>query len=128
MRVTKVTPVVAIPKHKHVTRDDKPTPVSNITNKITGVATQKVKSVSRLPEPYKGGDTLMDWHRAKAKSSLSETCKGADYATPMWKFNSEWDDFVQFMKDCLIVIPLIGLCLYIVYELFVSMGILVVRV
>ena len=127
MRVTKVTPVVAIPKHKHVTRDDKPTPVSKVTNNSTGVATQKVKSVGRLAEPYKGGDTLMDWHRAKAKSSLSETCKGADYATPIWKFNSEWDDFVQFMKDTLITLPFLALACYIVYEVFVYLDILVVR-
>ncbi len=127
MRVTKVTPVVAIPKHKHVTRDDKPTPVSKVTNNSTGVATQKVKSVSRLDTPYKGGDVLMDWHRAKAKSSLSETYKDADYATAMWKFNSEWDDFVQFVKDTLITLPFIALACYIVYEVFVAMGILVVR-
>jgi hypothetical protein len=102
-------------------------PVSKVTNNSTGVATQKVKSVGRLAEPYKGGDTLMDWHRAKAKSSMAETCRGADYATPIWKFNSEWDDFVQFMKDTLITLPFIALACYIVYEVFVAMGILVVR-
>jgi hypothetical protein len=111
-------------KSNGITREK---PVSNITNKITGVATQKVKSVSRLPTPYKGGDTLMDWHRAKAKSSLSEAYRDADYATAGWKTNSEWDDFVQFSKDCLIAIPLIGVCLYIVYEIFVYLDILVVR-
>jgi hypothetical protein len=111
-------------KSNGITREK---PSSNVTNKITGVATQKVKSVSRLPTPYKGGDTLMDWHRAKAKSSLSEAYRDADYATAGWKTNSEWDDFVQFMKDCLIAIPLIGVCLYIVYEVFVYLDILVVR-
>jgi len=107
---------------------DKSKSSSNVTNNSTGVATQKVKSVSRLDTPYKGGDVLMDWHRAKAKSSLSETYRDADYATAMWKTNSEWDDFVQFSKDLAITLPFIGLCLYIVYEVFVSMGILVVRV
>jgi len=102
-------------------------PVSKVTNKSTGVATQKVRSVSRLPTPYKGGDVLMDWHRAKAKSSLSETYKDADYATPIWKFNSEWDDFVQFVKDTLITLPFLAIACYIVYEVFVAMGILVVR-
>jgi hypothetical protein len=102
-------------------------PVSKVTNNSTGVATQKVKSVGRLATPYKGGDTLMDWHRAKAKSSMAETCKGADYAIAMWKTNSEWDDFTQFVKDSLIVVPLLGLFLFFVYSVFVYLEILVVR-
>lgn len=103
-------------------------PRSNVTTGITGVATQKVRSVSRLATPYKGGDTLMDWHRAKAKGSLSEAYRDADYATPIWKCSSEWDDFVQFAKDLVITLPFIALAFYIVYEVFVAMGILVVRV
>lgn len=108
------------------------TPVSKVTNnkpkdEPTGVATQKVKSVGRRDTPFKGGDVLMDWHRAKAKSSMSEAYKDADYATAMWKFNSEWDDFVQFSKDLLITLPFIALACYIVYEVFVAMGILVIR-
>jgi hypothetical protein len=106
---------------------DKSKEVSNVTNKPTGVATQKVRSVSRLAKPYEGGDTLMDWHRAKAKSSLSEAYKDATYATAGWRCNSEWDDFVQFVKDTLIVIPFLAIACYIVYEIFVSMGFLVVR-
>lgn len=104
MKVSKVTPVV---------------PVSKVTN--------KVKSVERLAKPYEGGDTLMEWHKAKAKSSLSEAYKDADYATAMWKFNSEWDDFIQFVKDFAITLPFIALAFYIVYEVFVAMGILVIR-
>lgn len=111
-------------KSNGITREK---PVSKVTNNSTGVATQKVKSVGRLATPYKGGDTLMDWHRAKAKSSLSETCKGADYAIAMWKTNSEWDDFTQFVKDTLIVVPLLGLFLFFVYSVFVYLEILVVR-
>jgi hypothetical protein len=125
--ITRVNPVVAIQKHKPVTRDDKSAPVMDIHNKSTGVATQKVRSVQRLAKPYEGGDTLMDWHKEKAKSSLSESLRDADYATAMWKFNSEWDDFVQFMKDLAITLPFIALCFYIVYEVFVAMGILVIR-
>ena len=127
MKVSKVNPVVAIQKHKHVTRDDKPTPVSNITNNSTGVATQKVRSVGRLAKPYEGADSLMEWHKEKTKSSMSEAYRDADYATAGWRFNSEWDDFIQFVKDTLIVIPFIALAFYIVYEVFVAMGILVIR-
>jgi hypothetical protein len=128
MKVTRVTPVVSVRKHKTVTRDDKPTPVSDITNKPTGVATQKVRKVQRLDKPFEGSDTLMDFHRAKAKSSISEACKDADYATAGWRELSEWEDFKKFSTDLVIVIPLICLCLYMVYEIFVAMGIVVVRV
>lgn len=102
-------------------------PRSNVTTGITGVATQKVRSVQRLATPYKGGDTLMDWHRAKAKGSMSEAYRDADYATPIWKCNSEWDDFVQFAKDTLIVIPLLVFFVYLVYEFLVYIDVLVVR-
>lgn len=94
----------------------------------SNVTTQKVRSVSRRATPYKGGDVLMDWHRAKAKGSMSEAYRDADYATPIWKCSSEWDDFVQFSKDTLIVLPLLALFLFFVYSVFVYLDILVVRV
>jgi hypothetical protein len=102
-------------------------PVMNVHNKSTGVATQKVRSVQRLAKPYEGGDTLMEWHREKAKSSLSESLRDADYATAGWKFNSEWDDFVQFMKDLAITLPLLAFFAYLVYEFLVYIDVLVVR-
>lgn len=107
-----------------ITRDK---PVSNLTNKSTGVATQKVRSVQRLAKPYEGGDTFMEWHREKAKSSLSESLRDADYATAGWKMNSEWEDFCQFAKDCLIVVPLLAFFVYLVYEFLVYIDVLVVR-
>jgi hypothetical protein len=125
--ITRVNPVVAIQKHKTITRDDKPEPVMDIHNKSTGVATQKVRSVQRLAKPYEGGDTLMEWHREKAKSSLSESLRDADYATAGWKFNSEWDDFVQFMKDLAITLPFLAIFAYLVYEFLVYIDVLVVR-
>jgi hypothetical protein len=97
---------------------------SNVT---TGVATQKVKSVSRLAKPYEGADCLMEFHKAKAKSSLSEAYKDADYATAGWKTMSEWDDFCQFVKDCFVVIPLVGFFMYLTYEFLVYLDVLVVR-
>jgi predicted methyltransferase len=125
--ITRVNPVVAIQKHKTITRDEKSAPVMNIHNKSTGVATQKVRSVQRLAKPSEGGDTLMEWHKAKAKSSLSEAYRDADYATAGWETNSEWDDFVQFAKDSLIVIPLLAFFVYLVYEFLVYIDVLVVR-
>lgn len=96
-------------------------------NGITGVATQKVKSVSRLAKPYEGGDSLMEWHREKAKATLSEAYRDATYATAGWRTNSEWDDFVKFLTDSLVVLPFLGLAFYIAYEILVAMDVLVVR-
>lgn len=94
----------------------------------SNVTTQKVRSVKRLDKPYEGGDVLMDWHRAKAKSSLSEAYKDATYATAGWKTQSEWDDFVKFVKDTLIVVPLLALFMYFSYLVLTALDILVVRV
>jgi hypothetical protein len=45
----------------------------------------KVKSVSRLDKPYEGSDTLMEWHKERMKSVPHD----ADYATPIWRCESE---------------------------------------
>ena len=92
-----------------------------------GITKQKPRSNVTTPK-YRGTDAIADWHKAKAKSSMNEAFKGADYATPIWKCSSEWDDFVQFVKDTLIVIPLLALFLFFVYAVFVYLDILVVRV
>lgn len=49
----------------------------------------KVKSVSRLDKPYEGSDVLAEWHKEKSKSSMSEAYKDADYATPIWRCESD---------------------------------------
>jgi hypothetical protein len=91
-------------------------PVSNITN------------ITRRDKPFEGSDSLMEFHRAKAKASLSEAYKDADYATPISRTNSEWEDFVEFAKGLAIVVPLIALLMYFAYSVFTALGILVVRV
>lgn len=95
---------------------------------VSKVTNMKVRSVSRLAKPYEGGDTLMEWHKAKAKSSLSEAYKDATYATAGWKTSSEWDDFVQFVKDLAITLPLLAVFIYLAYEFLVYLDVLVVRV
>ncbi len=45
----------------------------------------KVKSVSRLDKPYEGSDILMEWHKEKMKSTPHD----ADYATAIWRCESE---------------------------------------
>jgi hypothetical protein len=45
----------------------------------------KVKSVSRLDKPYEGSDVFMEWHKERMKS----TPQDADYATPIWRCESD---------------------------------------
>jgi len=51
----------------------------------------KVKQVTRRDTPYEGSDTFMEWHKEKTKSSMDEASKGADYATPIWRCENDWD-------------------------------------
>ena len=66
--------------------------------KNTGVETRKgspsTTQVTRLKKPYEGGDALMEWHREKMKS----TPRDADYATPIWRCETEWDNSKEILK------------------------------
>jgi hypothetical protein len=51
----------------------------------------------KLPRiQYQTDDALGQWHREKIKSSLSEAFRDADYATPIWKCESEWDRIKEY--------------------------------
>lgn len=45
---------------------------------------------------YEGGDTLYQWHKEKTKSSASEAFRDADYATPIWRCESDWDRVKEY--------------------------------
>jgi hypothetical protein len=45
------------------------------------------KPITKLKKPYEGGDALMEWHKEKLKSTLHD----ADYATAMWRCETDWD-------------------------------------
>ena len=66
--------------------------------KNTGVDTQKgsrpTTQVVRLKKPYEGGDALMEWHREKMKS----TPRDADYATPIWRCENDWDRAKEYIQ------------------------------
>lgn len=47
---------------------------------------------------YLGGDALMEWHKEKLKSSISETYKDADYATAIWRCETDWDRTKEYLK------------------------------
>jgi hypothetical protein len=49
----------------------------------------KVKQVFRRGKPFEGCDTLTEWHKEKTKSSASQAYKDADYATPIWRCESD---------------------------------------
>ena len=40
---------------------------------------------------YQAEDALAQWHKEKSKSSMSEAFSDADYATALWKCETEWD-------------------------------------
>jgi hypothetical protein len=55
------------------------------------VRTQPVK------HNYQGTDALMEWHKEKVKSTISETYKDADYATPIWRCENDWDRTKEYL-------------------------------
>ena len=51
------------------------------------------KPITRLKKPYEGGDALMEWHDEKLKSTLRD----ADYATGLWRCETEWDRTKEYL-------------------------------
>ena len=51
------------------------------------------KPITKLKKPYEGGDTLMEWHNEKMKS----TPRDADYATPIWRCETDWDRAKEYI-------------------------------
>ena len=63
---------------------------------------------------YEGGDTLYQWHKEKTKSNASWAFKDADYATPIWKCETEMDR----VKEYGIFVVIWGLLLAGLYGLY----------
>ena len=51
------------------------------------------KPITKLKKPYEGGDALMEWHNEKLKSTLRD----ADYATPIWRCENDWDRAKEYL-------------------------------
>lgn len=51
------------------------------------------KPITKLKTPYMGGDALMEWHKEKMHSTLRD----ADYATPIWRCETEWDRTKEYL-------------------------------
>ena len=73
----------------------------------------KVRSVGRRYKPYDGGDVLAEWHKAKTKSSMSEAFKDADYATPIWRCETENQRGWRIVRGWVAVLLGIGLAYFI---------------
>jgi len=72
MRITKVNPVVTVPKHRPITRGEKFMYQSDI-------------------------DPAVIIHSSKTHRSVSEAFRDADYATPIWRCESDWDRTKQYL-------------------------------
>lgn len=57
---------------------------------------------------YKGSeDPAFFIHHNRTHRSASEAFRDADYATAFWREKSDWDDFVLFCKDGVVVFPML---------------------
>ena len=72
MRIPKVNPVVTIPRHRPITRGEKFMYQSDI-------------------------DPAVIIHSSKTHRTVSEAFRDADYATPIWRCESEWDRTKQYL-------------------------------
>ena len=71
------------------------------------------KPITKLKTPYEGGDILMEWHKEKMKSTLRD----ADYATPIWRCETDWDRTRDYLVWGVMWAMLFG-CLYLVVLAF----------
>ena len=46
---------------------------------------------------YQGEDALAQWHKEKTKSSMDEAFRTADYATGLWRCETEWDRTKEYL-------------------------------
>jgi hypothetical protein len=83
----------------------------------------KVTKQTVLPQTtrnaYKGiDDPAFFIHHNKTHRSMSEAFRDADYATAFYREKSDWDDFVLFCKDGMVVLPMLfvfaGIVMYVV--------------
>ena len=75
----------------------------------------KLTTIKRQQE-YKGcDDTAVFINHNKTHRSASEAFRDADYATAFWKHSSDWDDFCQWCRDSVLVVPLLAGFIALIY-------------
>ena len=80
----------------------------------------------RKPTPlprinYQTDDAIAQWHKEKTKSSMSEAFRDADYATPIWRCETDFDRTMQYIKWILMWVATLG-SLYLLASWFVRVA------
>ena len=92
MKVTKVTPVAPVVKSQPTKRKIK-----------------EVKQVDVVKPTYKSDiDPAVIIHSNKTHRTASEAFRDADYATPIWKCETEWDITKKYLGGALMWAMLLG--------------------
>jgi hypothetical protein len=71
------------------------------------------KVVWRKPTPlprinYQAEDAIAQWHKEKTKSSMAEAFRTADYATGLWRCETDWDRTKEYLGWILMWIGTLG--------------------
>ena len=109
MKVTKVTPVVATPKVKR--KGKNPYEFDPKTDKVEWRNPTPVDVMARRAKEafYKSDiDPAVIIHSNKTHRTVSEAFRDADYATPIWKCETEWDITKKYLGGALMWAMLLG--------------------
>jgi len=67
---------------------------------------------------YQGNDPAQYIWSSKTHRSASEAFRDADYATPIWRQKGEMEDFAEWCKDSMVVIPFLFVLVAAIYYAF----------
>jgi hypothetical protein len=80
------------------------------------------KKTSKTGKPtqviYQGNDPAPYIWSSKTHRSASEAFRDADYATPIWRQKGELEDFTEWCKDSMVVIPFLFVLVAAIYYAF----------
>ena len=67
---------------------------------------------------YQGNDPAQYIWSSKTHRSASEAFRDADYATPIWRDKGEMEDFAEWCKDSVVILPLLFIVVAAIYYAF----------
>ena len=80
------------------------------------------KKTSKTGKPtqviYQGNDPAQYIWSSKTHRSASEAFRDADYATPIWREKGEMEDFAEWCRDSMVVIPFLFVLVAAIYYAF----------
>ena len=109
MKVSKVTPVVATPKPKRGKKN--PYVFDPATDKVVWRSPTPIDVLERRAKEafYKSDiDPAVIIHSNKTHRTVSEAFKDADYATPIWRCETDWDITKKYLGGALMWAMLLG--------------------